>query len=801
MSFHGLGLGSLRFTELDQLKISCCLWHRGTVYFHSTSLKKFSHKTHSQPNLKKKNQQKKLPTAFKKKVQHKIPPSIARVFLLFRKIVASLDVFDSHRMIPKRTESNHSMNIAVAELFGFSQVPDSTQVRHLWTSMLNYIFPEGDLSGALCAEEMAAESSGHAASTHRDKYSSELIGGREYLYKKFHAALGEQAAGATISNLMIRGVDLKSALRVLIGPDAEYTSVHQQELVEFAALSTSEHGHADLPCGSGKSMAWTLPVAARLLSQRQPVSGKCTVVVLPYKFLAAFQTKATSSFLLECMDAWIATYSASDFCANKIPDELAHGDVLPDIVFLTIDALAMIMEKHMPLFARLCRSGHVHCFIIDEIHTLLTEGFHPAYESLTRLPSFHVPILTMSGSLPSQFRSSLLRYLGMSSEDDDGCSGEVHLLGGGDVLGYFPHDFSFSCTVMNDPKAATVRSALSFIRRNPDHAVHIMVSSKLDIASIASEISKASISHRVLTSEVDREQQEAIADDWRNSQFSILISSSIAIVGNENPKCRHLVLNGYLFNIITIVQAINRLRPKQRWGGSSVMIYLPHCNESYLDEWWEKKEKPVFMSLSGKGLIPRDEDLWKKFGSLSGLHQWLVLQDGCRIANLSTLYGTRRKDCGICDRCKGTQVHRAAMTNQTKVIHQHNTKNLAMNVIRRLEQKCVICCLESCDGEKCLPRGSCFNCGSTDHRKKSCTTDWKDLLNCKGCYYCLDLYSREGYKQCNGGKTCPLQRRLKRLVIYQCQAANNTCIDIFYAKITSNLAMFYSFLAQTPRAS
>jgi hypothetical protein len=38
-------------------------------------------------------------------------------------------------------------------------------------------------------------------------------------------------------------------------------------------------------------------------------------------------------------------------------------------------------------------------------------------------------------------------------------------------------------------------------------------------------------------------------------------------------------------------------------------------------------------------------------------------------------------------------------------------------------------------------------------------------------------------------------------VIYQCQAANNTCIDIFYAKITSNLAMFYSFLAQTPRAS
>jgi hypothetical protein len=85
--------------------------------------------------------------------------------------------------------------------------------------------------------------------------------------------------------------------------------------------------------------------------------------------------------------------------------------------------------------------------------------------------------------------------------------------------------------------------------------------------------------------------------------------------------------------------------------------------------------------------------------------------------------------------------------------------------------------------------------------KKSCTTVWKDLLNFKGCYYCLDLYAREGYKQCNGGKKCPLQRCLKRLVISQCQAAKNRYIDLFYAKITFNLAMFYFFLAQTPRSS
>jgi hypothetical protein len=104
-----------------------------------------------------------------------------------------------------------------------------------------------------------------------------------------------------------------------------------------------------------------------------------------------------------------------------------------------------------------------------------------------------------------------------------------------------------------------------------------------------------------------------------------------------------------------------------------------------------EKEKFVVNSLSGKGLIPRDENLWKKFGSMSGLHQWLVIEEGCHIANLSAMFGNQCKDCGMCDCCKGFQVHRAAMTNQTNVIHQNNTKNLAMNVIRQLVEKCVVC--------------------------------------------------------------------------------------------------------------
>jgi hypothetical protein len=33
LCFHGLGLGSLRYIELERMEISRCIWHRSTIYF------------------------------------------------------------------------------------------------------------------------------------------------------------------------------------------------------------------------------------------------------------------------------------------------------------------------------------------------------------------------------------------------------------------------------------------------------------------------------------------------------------------------------------------------------------------------------------------------------------------------------------------------------------------------------------------------------------------------------------------------------------------------------------------------
>ena len=782
LSFHGLGLGSLRYAELERMEISRCIWHRSTVYFDVYTEKVFSSQTKSKLSSQ-------LP------VEHKLPPSIARVFLLFRKIVLPLVSFRSPMAVPTREASKHTMCHAMAEIFGFSEVPDAVQVRQFWASILNIVFPGGDLSGALCAAKPVAETHGHAAETHMLRYSTLFTGGKEYLYRIFHTAIGEKPAGVVDSNLVIRPVDLTLALRLLIGPEASYTSPHQQQLVEFAAFSTLEHAHGDLPCGAGKSMAWLLPLAARLLSGRRAASGNCTFVVSPYKFLSAFQMEATSAFLQKHTDPWIVSYNASDFRGRKFPNELSLADILPDVVFITIDALAAFLEDHKPVLSRLCRNGLIQRFILDEIHTLLTEGFRPVYESLSLLPAFGVPILTLSGSLPREFRSSLLSYIGMSTSLTG--YGEVKLIGGGDVLGPFPSDFKFSCMASTNPRKLTIRTALDAIRRNSSHAVHIMVSSKEDAAFIATKISEASISHRLLTSDLEEAQQKVIAKQWRKSKFSVLVSTTLAVTGNENPSCRHLVVNGYLFNIITTVQAINRLRPRQRFGGASIRIFLPRRSLSFFEDKWESEERLVFASLVGRGLVPDDADLWKLFGSRVGLHQWLVIEGGCWIANLSAKFGTPRNPCKMCERCNDNPICRAAEANLTNVNQTVKTQNVAMNVIRRLEQMCIVCKSQDCNGEQCLPSGSCFKCGGP-HYRNACKTNWQGLLNGKGCFFCLDLFHRQGYNAHNAHEEgCPLKRRLKRLVIQKFETSGQACIDEFYAKISSDMSNFYAFLAST----
>ena len=117
----------------------------------------------------------------------------AFIFLspFFCKTIRQSDSLSSETLFPMRPNACFKMQSAVAETFLLSSSPSATQVRHFWTSALNFVFPSGNLSTAIAADNEAAELSGHSSGTHLRKYSSEVVGGIERIYLRFHNSLGD----------------------------------------------------------------------------------------------------------------------------------------------------------------------------------------------------------------------------------------------------------------------------------------------------------------------------------------------------------------------------------------------------------------------------------------------------------------------------------------------------------------------------------------------------------------------------------------------------------------------------------
>jgi hypothetical protein len=205
LAMHGIGLGSMRLQELTTLSTQHGVWHRGTLYYSASSIKTFTHKS-TGGNA----------------VEHKLPVRLGRLFLLFRAVVRNLDItgIDKTMIVPQRTSATHSMCDAISEIFAFDQRPDATQVRHMWTSICNTVFPSGELSATVSAVDEVAEMSGHSPATHNRTYGSIVQDGREYLYRKFHEALGDSVSTDVAGSVAMTEYDLFASLEYSFGRGA-----------------------------------------------------------------------------------------------------------------------------------------------------------------------------------------------------------------------------------------------------------------------------------------------------------------------------------------------------------------------------------------------------------------------------------------------------------------------------------------------------------------------------------------------------------------------------------------------------
>ena len=120
-------------------------------------------------------------------------------------------------------------------------------------------------------------------------------------------------------------------------------------------------------------------------------------------------------------------------------------------------------------------------------------------------------------------------------------------------------------------------------------------------------------------------------------------------------------------------------------------------------------------------------------------------------------------------------------------------------VFLELQYRCIPCGKSFCNGE-CA--GGCYRCGSQNHKYTVCTYDItrlaKILPNKGVCFGCFD--TRQRLMTTHDIKSCPLKRRLKRLVFldYQKRGGNfDVYLRQLYSSEMSFLRMVASFSAQT----
>ena len=779
---QGFGCGAVRVEEVWRIGSHSARFRNNSLYYWVKSTKRFSVTKGSKEDP----------------VEHKLPPSLSRAVLVYRTLVSRISELDQDLFVPQFPKRSVHMEEVVQEIFGIKDALSKLDIRHFWTALTNYMFPGGEdqFNGLMVAEDSIAEQSGHVGSTHRQRYSSCREGGPEASYTYYHVSLGE----ASYDNkhlprpqLLMTNAALHKALCALKGPNSQFLDKAQKNMVWFAANASTKHSMVGIACGGGKSMAWILPSVAREL---QGWEAQLDLVVTPTKFLMEYHVASARACIGPVLSGHgICGLAACDIDPHEAPPFFC-GAVPPLILFITVDALASVFRWHSEKLQRLVDSRQVAHIFIDEAHTLYSDiSFRPVYESLPKLAGLGRPIMCLSGSLPDPLVPPLVRYLSLGQDRQ---LMDINNVRQDDLLGKSIH---FHVITNSYPVKSTCSSVIKFLREHPGTACHVICSSKDYVSQVWEELTGRMKTGSVLavTSDSTSTDQRETARKWHDAEADVLISSTVALMGNENSRCRLLVIVGYLFDFSSLLQAIGRLRPTQRTKEAKVLVVLPRIDQASQSRNIQQMNQK-FESLMRMGLLEQEDyaDFAAYFG-IGGLYKFFNKKGVCRWVGMASVLGQPRDVCGVCDQCMVPKQDPPVVEQRRKqCMRNKEEEELLKNakaVLLKLEDGCPSCGKATCDGEKCM--SGCYACGGR-HPISKCKIDRSGIMQGKGCYYCYDLYQRVGAHNAN---ECRMKRRLRRAVVQHCyKVVHPGGVKAFLEEMFASQQNWYRSVAKlTPR--
>jgi hypothetical protein len=813
MAFHGFGGGSARLNELRDPTMFHCLFTNDTIYYTFSSLKGFSSSSRRT----------------RKEIERKLPPIISRYFLLFRSLIQTKssmfsDCADLNLIFPKRiNRSDIGPSHIIRDLFSLSAIPNMTQVRHFWAGVSNFVTggqhqPEKFLSSST----MGASKMGHSSFTHAIAYSSHQVGSEEAHFNAYHFAIGDTSYQISKSPTMLSLADLRTAMRLRYPTSASpsngynnYLSVQQKELVEFGygtKFTKPQHCLALLAPGEGKSESYIIPTIARLLANQK---SKTIIHISPFRFLAGYQfAMASAAFEKLSLKSSICVFSGRDITSEgALPEELRDKANLPSLLFLNLDAVNNLFKYFSEVFKSWV--DIVDKIVIDEVHTILSEmSFRDKYKVYSELPSLGIPIVVLSGSLPIFAVSRFAKQLGLSKTDD---LSDIKVILGSHVVGRFPQGFKIKVSI----SSKYVYIAAHFVKTKLESgrglaAVHVVVAEKKDGIFLLQQFSTR-FNCKFVSGDSCHEEVNQVATEWCKGQLDVLISTTMGLVGNENPSCRHLVCVGYLYDSMQIVQLLGRLRNQMRTEFGQVLFAVP----DRVSDHRIIGDNLRYTRLLNEGFISAQDHVnFTAVMTSSGVRDFLsdtfLGEKGCAMNLLSVAFGRRIADnCGACPFCCTIPLTTLQSQAKNRIELAGKHESAARRVLTNLASACLVCNKPACRGipflsgpgsksrpenqKLCFEWKMCIACGVGTHDRIRCPLN-KSYMNDRACCECWVFKGLLGSAK-HETNSCPAKGRLRRLLSHNFVAAKVPgTFQAYIEEIYTSRASFCQFLASQETA-
>eukprot|EP00980_Cylindrotheca_fusiformis_P026307 scaffold15776_cov69-Cylindrotheca_fusiformis.AAC.1 len=539
---------------------------------------------------------------------HQVPPSLVVLVLLYLSIRQRIHLDGSGLVFPDIPSRSKHLKDAIGEIFDLR--PDSfnlVHVRKLWTTICNITLGKHQF-GKIVALDQASEQHNHSAATHRDFYSTTDINWKARMFLLLHAAVGEvmprsdTALGVkkTMSFLQLSDVQILECLRDLCGKNADFRSAQQREMLRIVCNASNKHRFFGLECDGGKSLSVLVPVAAEIKYGR---SSTCRIYIVPYTFLQLSLAEAFRDHLSVTygIHATVESYSGADI----------------------VDAAASLILNHSQRLEGWASRKLISGIYFDEIQTMVTEfNFRPVYQQLKWFASAFgtIPFTVLSGSLASNMILPVMRQLQLGYTRD-----EIDIVESGDLLGSGFDFFRIICR-SSDSFPSRVKQCID--RSKKGNAAHVICAFKRDAHAIESHLKPFGVNLKQVDSDTPKSEQEKIANMWYHGEFDVLISTTVSLVGNENGRCKTMIIVRPLFDISSLIQVIGRLRPNQRGVGTEVIQLCEQKDLKPNKSVTENCDRSIKNLINANFVSENEVDIvLRKVYHIDGYKEWLRNED------------------------------------------------------------------------------------------------------------------------------------------------------------------------------